>query len=103
MTATASSVSAEHAALRAQYRSFMEEHVYPNEEALSREDDAAVALLEQLRAQAKQAGLVGPSPSTRGGRDRSGVPRLRQPERGDRPGDVGTARVQLPGPGRRER
>ena len=60
MTATASSVSAEHAALRAQYRSFMEEHVYPNEEALSREDDAAVALLAQLRAQAKRAGLWAP-------------------------------------------
>ena len=60
MTATASSASAEHAALRAQYRSFMEEHVYPNEEALSREDDAAVALLTELRAQAKRAGLWAP-------------------------------------------
>src|SRR5271170_942601 len=59
MTAT-SSVSAEHAALRTQYRSFMEEHVYPNEEALSREDDAGVALLAQLRAQAKRAGLWAP-------------------------------------------
>ena len=60
MTATASTVSAEHAALRAQYRSFMDEHVYPNEAGLSREDDAAAALLETLRARAKRAGLWAP-------------------------------------------
>ncbi|HXW81111.1 MAG TPA: acyl-CoA dehydrogenase family protein, partial [Acidimicrobiales bacterium] len=60
MTATASSVSADHAPLRARYRSFMEEYIYPNEGALSREDDAAAALLAGLRARAKQAGLWAP-------------------------------------------
>ena len=38
----------------------MDEHVYPNEEALSREDDASEALLSELRAGAKQAGLWAP-------------------------------------------
>ena len=38
----------------------MEEHVYPNEEALNREDDAAQELLTGLRAEAKAAGLWAP-------------------------------------------
>jgi len=38
----------------------MEEHVYPNEEALNREDDAAQDLLTELRARAKTAGLWAP-------------------------------------------
>ena len=38
----------------------MEEHVYPNEEALNREDDAAEQLIEDLRARAKGAGLWAP-------------------------------------------
>ena len=46
--------------LRTAYRSFMEEHVYPNEEALNREDDAAQELLGSLRARAKAAGLWAP-------------------------------------------
>ncbi|HET9508493.1 MAG TPA: acyl-CoA dehydrogenase family protein [Gaiellaceae bacterium] len=45
---------------RAQVRAFMEEHVYPNEPALAREDDAADALMHELRAQAKAAGLWAP-------------------------------------------
>ncbi len=48
------------AELRAEYRSFMEEHVYPNEEALNREDDAAQQLITELRARAKAAGLWAP-------------------------------------------
>src|SRR5438067_3936046 len=48
------------AELRHEYRSFMEEHVYPNEEALNREDDAAQELLTGLRAEAKAAGLWAP-------------------------------------------
>ena len=48
------------AELRATYRSFMEEHVYPNEEALARDDEAAESLLSELRAQAKSAGLWAP-------------------------------------------
>ena len=38
----------------------MEQHVYPNEEALNREDDAAQDLLTELRARAKTAGLWAP-------------------------------------------
>jgi acyl-CoA dehydrogenase len=46
--------------LRALYRSFMEEHVYPNEAALDREDDAADALVGELRARAQAEGLWAP-------------------------------------------
>jgi alkylation response protein AidB-like acyl-CoA dehydrogenase len=52
--------ASEHAELRAAYRAFMEEHVYPAEEALAREDDAAQSLLAGLRARAKAAGLWAP-------------------------------------------
>jgi len=45
---------------RAQVRAFMEEHVYPNEQALVREDDAADALVRELRLAAKDAGLWAP-------------------------------------------
>src|SRR3989440_10411106 len=38
----------------------MDEHVYPNEAALSREDDAADTLVRDLRARAKEAGLWAP-------------------------------------------
>src|SRR6266480_2742621 len=46
--------------LRADYRAFMEEHVYPNEAALDREDDAAQELIAELRACAKDEGLWAP-------------------------------------------
>ncbi len=46
--------------LRADYRAFMEEHVYPNEVALEREDDAAQHLIVELRARAKAEGLWAP-------------------------------------------
>jgi acyl-CoA dehydrogenase len=42
------------------YRAFMDDHVYPNEAAISREDDAAFALVDELRAKAKDAGLWAP-------------------------------------------
>src|SRR4029453_2946386 len=45
---------------RARYRAFMEEHVYPNESAIEREDDDAVALVDELRALARDAGLWAP-------------------------------------------
>src|SRR5207247_2652073 len=48
------------AELREEYRAFMDEHVYPNEEALDREDDAADELIRDLRARAKAAGLWAP-------------------------------------------
>jgi acyl-CoA dehydrogenase len=48
------------AARREQVRAFMEEHVYPNEQALAREDDAADELLRTLRQEAKDAGLWAP-------------------------------------------
>ena len=46
--------------LRARYRAFMEEHVYPNEPALNREDEDAEALVERLRGVAKEQGLWAP-------------------------------------------
>jgi acyl-CoA dehydrogenase len=51
---------AEYTELRAEYRAFMDEHIYPNEAALSCEDDAAEALVSDLRARAKEAGLWAP-------------------------------------------
>src|SRR5881296_227097 len=39
----------------------MEEHVYPNEEAISREDESADALVESLRKRAKADGLWAPN------------------------------------------
>lgn len=46
--------------LRARYRAFLEEHVYPNEPALGREDEAADALMAELRARAQAEGLWAP-------------------------------------------
>jgi acyl-CoA dehydrogenase len=45
---------------REQVRAFMEEHVYPNEQALAREDEAADALVRELQQDAKDAGLWAP-------------------------------------------
>jgi acyl-CoA dehydrogenase len=45
---------------RAEVRAFMAEHVYPAEPALAREDDAADALIADLRAKAKDAGIWAP-------------------------------------------
>jgi acyl-CoA dehydrogenase len=45
---------------RAQVRAFMEEHVYPNEAALGREDESSDALIAELRAKAKAAGIWAP-------------------------------------------
>jgi acyl-CoA dehydrogenase len=53
-------MNAELEALRARYRAFMEAHVYPNEMALNREDDAAEALMADLRARARAEGLWAP-------------------------------------------
>src|SRR5437867_10361287 len=46
--------------LRARYRAFMDAHIFPNEPALDREDDAADALVERLRGLAKEQGLWAP-------------------------------------------
>jgi len=46
--------------MRDRYRAFMQEHVYPEEAALEREDDAAQALIGDLRAHAKGEGLWAP-------------------------------------------
>jgi acyl-CoA dehydrogenase len=48
------------AELRARYRAFMEEHVYPAEPVLDREDDEADALTGELRERAKSEGLWAP-------------------------------------------
>jgi acyl-CoA dehydrogenase len=45
---------------REAYRAFMDEHVYPAEAALAREDEAADALIAELRGRAKAAGLWAP-------------------------------------------
>ncbi len=42
------------------YGVFMEEHVYPNEGALQLEDDASFALVAELQARAREAGLWAP-------------------------------------------
>jgi acyl-CoA dehydrogenase len=46
--------------LRATYRAFLDEHVYPAEAALNREDDDADELMASLRARAKAEGLWAP-------------------------------------------
>jgi len=46
--------------VRDRVRAFMEEHVYPSEAALGREDDQADVLLKDLRARVKAAGLWAP-------------------------------------------
>ena len=45
---------------RGRYRAFMEEHVYPNETRIEREDDDAFALVAELRGRAREAGLWAP-------------------------------------------
>jgi len=45
---------------RAAVRAFMEEHVYPNEPVLFREDESSDALVVELQAKAKAAGLWAP-------------------------------------------
>ncbi|HEY7692819.1 MAG TPA: acyl-CoA dehydrogenase family protein [Gaiellaceae bacterium] len=46
--------------MRERYRAFMEQHVYPAEPALAREDDAADELMRGLRSRAKAEGLWAP-------------------------------------------
>jgi alkylation response protein AidB-like acyl-CoA dehydrogenase len=46
--------------LRDRYRAFMDEHVYPAEAALDREDEAADRLVQELRAAARAEGLWAP-------------------------------------------
>jgi acyl-CoA dehydrogenase len=46
--------------VRVQYRAFIDEHIVPVEDVLFREDDAADALLRELRARAKAEGLWAP-------------------------------------------
>ena len=46
--------------LRARVREFMEEHVYPSELTLNREDAEADALVERLRGLARDQGLWAP-------------------------------------------
>jgi alkylation response protein AidB-like acyl-CoA dehydrogenase len=50
----------EYLAQRARYRAFMDEHVYPAEAAIHREDDAALALVTELQGRAREAGLWAP-------------------------------------------
>ncbi len=53
-------VTPELRALRDRYAAFMDEHVYPNEAAFAADDEAAEALVADLRARARGAGLWAP-------------------------------------------
>ena len=57
---TATLFPPEYVEARGRYRAFMEEHVYPNEAAIQREDDAAMTLVAKLRGRAHEAGLWAP-------------------------------------------
>ncbi len=60
MTVTDLAPTQDVAELRARYRAFMDEHVYPNEDRIAREDDEALALVDDLRDKAKAEGLWAP-------------------------------------------
>jgi acyl-CoA dehydrogenase len=60
MGATELAETGEYAELREAYREFMDAHVYAAEPALAREDEAADALIAELRARAKGEGLWAP-------------------------------------------
>jgi acyl-CoA dehydrogenase len=65
---TEAPAAGEFAELRAAYRAFLDEHVYPVEAELGREDDAADGLMRGLRARAKEEGLWAPHlPPSAGG------------------------------------
>jgi len=69
----APAVTPEIRALRERYAAFMEAHVYPNETAFARADDASQELIADVRRRAREAGLWAPQiadsrhRSTRGG------------------------------------
>src|ERR1044072_4932259 len=60
VTVTELAAPPEIAELRARYRAFMEERVYPNEAAIAREAAAALELVDALRARARAEGLWAP-------------------------------------------
>jgi acyl-CoA dehydrogenase len=60
MRVTELAATEEYAELREAYRAFMDAYVYAAEPALAREDDAADALIAELRARAKGEGLWAP-------------------------------------------
>ncbi|HEX3329255.1 MAG TPA: acyl-CoA dehydrogenase family protein [Gaiellales bacterium] len=58
--AAAPAVTPEIRALRERYATFMDEHVYPNEAAFARGDDASQDLIADVRRRAREAGLWAP-------------------------------------------
>jgi acyl-CoA dehydrogenase len=60
MGVTELAATGEYAELRETYRAFMDAHVYAAEPALALEDDAADALIAELRMRAKEEGLWAP-------------------------------------------
>jgi len=60
MATTAKTRAGRYEELRAAYRAFMDEHLFPVEAEIAREDDEAQRLLVDLRARAKEAGLWAP-------------------------------------------
>src|SRR4029077_2186158 len=53
-------VTPELRALRDRYAAFMDDHVYPHEAAFAADDEAADALIAEVRARARSAGLWAP-------------------------------------------
>ncbi len=60
MTTTEIPSTEQFAEARAAYRSFMEEHIFPNENRFDLENEESDALIEELRAKAKAEGLWAP-------------------------------------------
>ena len=72
MVVTELAATDEFAELREAYRRFMDAHVYAAEPGLAREDEAADALIADLRARAKAEGLWAPHlPPAAGGTGRA--------------------------------
>ena len=71
--------------------------------ALTREDDAADALVRELQQKVEGRGPLGAAPAAGGGRLGQRLPRVRRPQRGDRPQLHRAADLRLPGAGRGQR
>ena len=87
--------------LLARLNAFMDEHIYPNEEAYYRQHDALgdrwqiPPMMEELKAKARARRAVEPLPAGERARRRPQQPRLRAALRGDGPGRLRARGVQL--------
>ena len=89
--------------MRQRVRAFMDENIYPSEEALSEHNGQSEALMKDLQAKAKAMGIWAPAPAGRGRRTghRLHAVRLRQRDPGPQP--VRSPGIRLAGPGLRKR